>query len=152
MAFLKAEQAEYQLTADGHVDIYRRNFADYGEFIRKRYRFAAQNFGGYDRLKDVVSVLFAVRGDTDTDMEITYITDYERRKDLMGLKAFSWRLSPRNLAYRCLGVNRFAAVLRRRPGCRHIRHFTMMLENSKKGQDMSVISAQIYYNYQGRDR
>ena len=152
VAFLKAEQAEYQLTADGHVDIYRRSFADYEGPIRKRYRFAVQNFGGYDRLKDVGSVLFAVRGDTDTDMDVTYITDYERRKDLMGLKAFSWRLSPRNLAYRCLGVNRFAAVLRRRPGCRHIRHFTMMLENNHHGQDMSVISAQIYYNYQGRDR
>ena len=152
IAFLMGEQAEYQLTADGHVDIYRRNFADYEGGIRKKYRFAAQNFGGYDRLKDVSTVLFAVRGDTDTDMEITYVTDYEKRKDRTNLRAFSWRLSPRNLDYRYLGVNRFAAVLRRRPGCRHIRHFTMMLENNEHGQDMSVISAQIYYNYQGRDR
>lgn len=152
IAFLMGDQAEYQLTADGHVDIYRRNFADYEGAIRKKYRFAAQNFGGYDRLKDVSTVLFAVRGDTDTDMEITYVTDYEKRKDRTNLRAFSWRLSPRNLAYRYLGVNRFAAVLRRRPGCRHIRHFTMMLENNEHGQDMSVISAQIYYNYQGRDR
>lgn len=151
-AFLESGGVTYQLTVNGHVDSYRRIFADYGEPIRKRYRFATQSFGGYDRLKDVTGAVFAVRGDTDTDIEITYATDYEERKDLTHIRSFTWRLFPRNLGYRNLAVARFATVARRRPGCRHIRHFTMTLENGKLGQDMSVISAQIYYNYQGRDR
>ena len=152
VAFLNSDTDKYQLTGDGHVDIYRRSFADYGEAICKRYRFATQNFGSYDRLKDVTGVILTVRGDTDTDIGITYTTDYEVRKDLTNIRSWSWRLAPRNLAYRYLGVTRFATVARRRPGCRHIRHFAITLENNKVGTDMSVISAQIYYTFQGRDR
>ena len=152
VAFVDSGEAKYQLTAGGEVDIYCRSFADYGEAIRKRYRFATQSFGSYDRLKDVKTVIFAVRGDTDTDIAITYLTDYEQREDKTNIRVYSWRLVPRNLAYRSLAVNRFAAVARRRPCCRHVRHFTMALENNEAGQDMSVISAQIYYTFQGRDR
>lgn len=152
VAFVDSGEAKYQLTGDGQVDIYRRNFADYGEAIRKIYRFATQNFGTYDRLKDVKTVIFSVRGDTDTDIGITYLTDYEKREDKTNIRVYSWRLVPRNLKYRNLSVNRFAAVARRRPCCRHVKHFTMTLENSNAGQDMSVISAQIYYNFQGRER
>lgn len=152
LAFLESGGVKYQLTVNGHVDSYRRIFADYGGSIRKKYRFATQHFGGYDRLKDVTGAVFAVRGDTDTDIRVTYGTDYEDREDLTRIRSFTWRLFPRNLEYRNLGVTRFATVARRRPGCRHIRHFSMALENEKLGQDMSVISAQIYYNYQGRDR
>ena len=151
-AFLESGGVKFQLTAEGHVDSYRRIFADYGEAIRKKYRFATQQFGGYDRLKDVQAVIFAVRGDTDTDIRITYATDYEEREDLTHIRSFTWRLSPRNLKYRNLGVTRFATVARRRPCCRHVRHFAMALENRELGQDMSVISAQIHYNFQGRDR
>lgn len=152
VAFLSSEAARWQLTAEGAVDTYRRNFADYGEGITKKYRFATQYMGGYDRLKDVVGAVLVVRGDTDTDIGVTYITDYETRRDLTPIRSYSWKLVPRNLAYRFLGVRRFATVARRRPMCRHIRHFSMLLENGTAGMDMSVISAQIYYNYQGRDR
>jgi hypothetical protein len=152
VSFFTNNNVKYQLTANGHVDIYRRNYADYGEAIQKKYRFATQNFGSYDRLKDVKTVIFAVRGDTDTDIEVTYNTDYETRKDLTNIRSWSWRLVPRNLKYRYLGVTRFATVARRRPCCRHIRHFAMSLYNNEAGKDMSVISAQIYYNFQGRDR
>jgi hypothetical protein len=152
VAFIKTATDKFQLTADGYVDSYRRSYADYGEAIHKVYRFATQHMGGYDRLKDVVGAIFVVRGDTDVDIDITYTTDYESRKDLTPIKAYSWRLVPRNLAYRFLGVQRFATVARRRPMCRHIRHFSMTLENNTVGTDMAVISAQIYYNYQGRDR
>lgn len=152
VAFIKTATDKFQLTADGYVDSYRRSYADYGEAIHKVYRFATQHMGSYDRLKDVVGAIFVVRGDTDVDIDITYTTDYESRKDLTPIKAYSWRLVPRNLAYRFLGVQRFATVARRRPMCRHIRHFSMTLENNTVGTDMAVISAQIYYNYQGRDR
>ena len=103
-------------------------------------------------IKDVVSVLFSVRSDTDTVVRITYMTDYENREDLTPIRSFSWRLVPRNLAYRFLGVRRFATVARRKPGCRHIRHFSMRLENNELATDLSVVSAQIFYTYQGRER
>lgn len=152
-AFLHTDAAEnYHLGPDGSLTVFRRTFADYGQPIRKVYRFATQYMGGYDRLKDVTSVLFAVRGDTDTDIDILYTTDYEERYDLTPIRSYSWRLSPRNLAYRFLGVRRFATVVRRRPGCRHIRHFAVTLSNETLGTDMSVVSAQVFYKYQGRER
>ena len=46
----------------------------------------------------------------------------------------------------------FALTAVRRPGSRHVRHFTMTLENHEAFRDMSLVGAQIYYNYQGRDR
>ena len=143
---------QYHLGTDGSVTIFRRLFADYGKAIEKVYRFATQYMGSYDRLKNIVSVLFSVRGDTDTEIDIEYCTDYERRRDLTPIRSYFWKLSPRNLAYRALHITRFATVARRRPGCRHVRHFTMTLSNSKIGMDMSVLSAQIFYNFQGRER
>ena len=152
-AFLTADTGEhYHLGIEGSLTIFRRVFADYGKAIEKKYRFATQNMGSYDRLKNIVSVLFSVRGDTDTEIEVEYSTDHERRKDLTPIRSYFWKLSPRNLAYRALHVAKFATVARRKPGCRHVRHFTMTLSNNEIGMDMSVLSAQIFYNFQGRER
>ena len=131
---------------------FRRVFADYDKGIEKRYRFATQNMGSYDRLKNITGVLLTVRGDTDTEIEIEYTTDHEVRRDLTPVRSMSWRLSPRNLMYRILSINRFATTAGRRPGCRHVRHFAMTLSNDVAGMDMSVVSAQIFYNFQGRER
>ncbi len=152
VAFIKGEGAGYHLDALGRVSALRRNWQDYGEGIDKRYRFAAQHFGSLDRLKDVTRCVFTVRGDTDTTIDIQYDTDYGTRRDLTPIRVFSWRLFPRNMVYRYLGVTRFAAVAVRRPGCRHVRHFAMELSNATAGQDMAVISAEVYYRNQGRDR
>ena len=108
--------------------------------------------GGYDRLKDVTDVIFAVRGDTNTFLEVDYITDHETRRDRTAVRATRWRLAPRNMAFRELGVRAFATVARRKPMCRHARHFTMELSNNEIGMDMAVISAQVFYRYQGRDK
>lgn len=152
-AFIRSDAAQsYHLSVDGGFVAFRREFADFDTPIHKVYRFATQHMGGYDRLKDVVSVIFAVRGDTDADIDIWYSTDYESRKDRTPIRAYSWRLAPRNMAFRYMGVRKFATVARRRPGCRHIRHFAMKLENNTKGSDLSVVSAQIFYTFQGRDR
>lgn len=152
IAFLSEADAKYHLGDDGHLSAMRRNFTDYGEAIHKVYRFATQYMGSYDRLKDVVGVIIVARGDTDTDIRLFYSTDYEYREDLTPIQSCSWRLSPRNMAFRYMGVQRFAAVARRRPGCRHVRHFYMRLENNEPVMDMSVISAQIFYKFTGRDR
>lgn len=151
-AFLTVDRAMLHLDGVGRVTAMCRNHRDYDAPIHKKYRFAAQYLGSYDRLKDILGVIFTVQGDTDTLINITYETDCEKRADLTPVRAVSWRLSPRNLAYRDLGFRKFAAVARRRPGCRHVRHFTMALENNELGMDMAVISAQVLYRYRGRER
>ena len=152
VAFFKENQLCFHLNKEGRLTALRNTYLDYGGAIEKVYQFAAQTLGGYDRLKDVLSVIFVVRSDSNTEVNITYITDYEQRADLTPIRAYSWRLVPRDLSHRFLGVARFATVARRRPYCRHVRHFSMRLESSTPATDMSVISAQIFYRYQGRDK
>lgn len=142
----------WHINASGQLTHFERCFADYGEKIEKSFRFATQFFGGYDRLKNVNSVLISVRSDTNSVTDLTYTTDYEVRKDLTPLGSLAYRLVPRNLTYRSLKGRGFASVFRRRPMCRRVRHFTMELTNNEIGQDLSIVSAQILYNYQGRFR
>ena len=151
-SFLSAGRTTMHLDGEGRVSAMCRDFQDYGAAIKKKYRFAAQNMGGYDRLKNVTDVIFAVRGDTNTFLDVDYITDHERRRDLTPVRATSWRLSPQNLSFRDLSVNPFTAVARRKPLCRHVRHFTMELSNNEIGMDMAVISAQVFCRDQGRDK
>lgn len=150
--FFSAGQRLHELRGDGRVLRFERTYADCNGPIRKLYQFATQHFGSYERLKDVRRVLFQTRSDTDTRIQITYRTDYETRRDRTDITSFSWRLCPRDLTHRYLGVPQFAVTAVRRPGCRHVRHFTMTLENNEAFRDMSLVGAQIYYNYQGRDR
>jgi hypothetical protein len=142
----------YHLDNKGRVTAFERVFSDYGEAIEKVYRFPTQLFGGYDRLKDVLYILLSIRSDTDSDIDIKYESDYETRYDMTPVSTYSYRLSPRNLAHRCLSTSRYAFVAKRRPGCRHIRHFSMTLSNNKAGEDLAIVSMQIYYRYQGKER
>lgn len=152
VAFFGSGNIRCHMNARGRITEFQRVFGDYGQAIQKRYQFATQTMGGYDRVKNISGVLFTVRSDTDTVIHITYTTDHEIRKDLTPIRSYSWRTVPRNLAYRYMGVRRFATVARRKPGCRHVRHFSMTLENNEFGADMSVVSAQIFYKLQGRER
>ena len=142
----------HHLNRLGQVTRFDRVFSDYEQAIEKVYLFPAMFFDTYERLKDVTKVLLQVRSDTDTDVQIQYNTDYNTRYDASSVQSYGWRLSPRNLAYRYLGVQRFAKVAVRRPGCRHIRHFSMRLSNDVAGQDLAIISAQVYFRYVGVDR
>lgn len=125
---------------------------DYGQGIQKRYTFPTQFFGTYDRLKDVTRVIFSVRPTTSSRIAVTYVTDWEERRDLTDVDTTAWRLFPRQLERRDLRSTKFASVAIRRPGCRHIRHFQMRLENDEPQCDIGVTFAQIFYKYQGRDR
>ena len=120
--------------------------------IDKVFRFATQFFGSYDSLKTVNEAIITTRSDTVTNMELTYLTDYEQRKDLSDLIATSWRLVPRDLTHRNLEGSGFAKVFKRKPHCRRIRYFTMRLENNQPRHDMTVVSAQIFYVFNGRQR
>lgn len=154
IAYIKHVDDLYHLSASGGASAFRRDhFSDYdNQPIEKVYQFATQMMGTYDRLKNVVSVIFVVRSDTDTVTQIEYITDYEKRYDLTPIQSFHWRLAPLNLGFLYLGYTRFGTVQRRNPMCRHVRHFAMRLENNVAGHDLSVVSAQVYFNYQGRQR
>lgn len=154
----------YHLNASGQITEMVRSFSDYPHdetengvtrrvgAIEKYYRFPAQNFNNYDVYKNVTSVIFVVRSDTDSLISITYHSDWEERQDLTDILAYKWRLCPRNLAYRFLGVPKYAVIARRRPGCRNIRHFAMSLSNNMPDNDLSVIKAQVFYKMQGRQR
>ena len=151
-AFFRTVDKSYHLDAHGRVTVFNRTFLDYWQAIEKVYQFPPQFFDSYDRLKDILYCIFTVRSDTDSVVRIRYDSDYETRHDQTEIRSLSWRLVPRNLAYRCLSIQRFAHVARRKPGCRHIRHFSVRLENNEPAQDLSIISAQIYFRYLGRDR
>ena len=151
-AFFRTVDKSYHLGPNGRVTVFERTFLDYGGAIEKVYQFPPQFFDSYDRLKDILYCIFTTRSDTDSVVRIRYDSDYERRYDLTDILSMSWRLSPRNLAFRCLSIQRFACVSRRKPGCRHVRHFSIRLENDKPAQDLAIVSAQIYFRYLGRER
>lgn len=142
----------YHLNAAGKLTKFTETFSDYGGAIEKVYQFATQYMGGYDRYKDVRSVMLAIRSDTVSKTDVVYLSDYETRYDQTPIESGTWTLKFRNLKRRYLGVMKFARVERRTPMCRHVRHFSMRLENNRTGDDLSVVSAQIFYTYQGRQK
>lgn len=142
----------YHLDKEGRVSRFVRTFRDYGGGIEKFYRFAAQDFGNLERQKHISKVILATRSDTDTVLQLSYDTDQGRRKDQTPIRSYCWRLAPRNLDFRYLGIRRFAHVSVRRPGGRYVRYFTMELENSEPGCDMSVVSAEVYGEFVIKER
>ena len=92
VAFATEYEDVYHVDSKGRITTFMRVFADYGGVadggwpIRKVYQFATQIFNSYDNLKNVNSVIIATRSDTNGTTEVTYITDYEKRKDLTDLR------------------------------------------------------------------
>ena len=132
--------------------IFERTFLDFGEAIEKIYRFPTQHFGSYDRLKTVKSVVFSTRADAQTRTHITWGCDYGTREDKTPIEAGAYQLSPRDLSRRDLSGRPYALVARRKPGYHNIHHFSMKLYNNDAGKDLSVVSAQIFYTFRGRER
>lgn len=151
-AWLRRADKWFYGTATGMIVKESDEYVDFGLPITRRFQFATQFFDTYEVFKDVVKVIFAVRSDTNTVINIRYETDYESREDLTPIRAYSYQLSPRNLAYRILSTIRYAMANVRTPNCKHIRHFAMVLTNSEPYTDMSLIGAQIFYRYSGGDR
>lgn len=144
--------ATYYGTANGSIAKFIEQYSDFNESIPRRYTFATQNFGTYEVLKDVLKIVFAVRSDTDTSMTILYKTDYGIRADLTPIRAYSWRLAPRDLTHRSLRPLLFAGTAIRTPRCFHVRHFQMQVYSNTINTDMSIVSAQIIYRFSREDR
>ena len=94
--------------------------------------------------KHIKKLLLTTRSDTDTVIDLSYETDCGSRQDLTPVRAYSYRLLPRNLSFRYLGVRRFAHVSVRVPGCRYVQYFTLRLSNNQPGCDLSIVSAQVF--------
>jgi len=141
----------YHLDAMGRVTKMANVFSDYNEPISKKYTFPVLFFGGYDRLKDVSGAIFALKSSSSSKVTVTYKTDWEERTDNTQLETHAWSLVPRDLKYRDLRCGQPTQVFKRKPGCRHIRHFQVILSNDET-RDMGVIFAQIFYKFQGRER
>ena len=145
--------ATYLVSRDAKIVRLGPVYNDFGDGIRKVYQLPARNFGSYDRLKNIRSVMFTLRDDTPSDTKIIYQTDYETRADPIPLRVAGYdRLSGRDLETRDLSVPRHAAAFRRKPKCNHVRHFSCRLESDDAGYDLSVQSVEIQIRYEGRDR
>lgn len=162
-AFVKHEDTLHYLCRDGRITAMGKftepdspfgdfMYSDYGKPIQKKYVTPYMFFADYDKLKDVTNVIFTVSSDTWSRMHVTYTTDCEVRKDFTDVTYLYHRFAPRNLNARCLSRKTYTATVRRKPGCRHVRYFSMTIENAETGMDMSLVSAQIFYKKQGRDR
>ena len=151
-SLIRTAAKNYYLNYDGRVVVFDASYSDFGESYERRYQFATQFFGSYDRLKSVTRAIFSLRSDTDLDASITYKSDWESRDDLTDIQHVNWRLVPRNLRFRNLKANRFAITAIRAPRCIHVRHFAMILTCTSVGCDMPILSAQLFYKYEGRDR
>lgn len=139
-------------TATGMIVKQSDRYADFDLPINRKFRFATQFFDTYEVFKDVTKVILMVRSDTNTVINITYESDYETRDDPTPIHAYSYALSPRNLAFRVLSTIRYAMTNVRKPGCIHIRHFSMTLTNNEIYTDMSLVGAQVFYRYSGGDK
>lgn len=147
-----ADDVLYEVTENGTVAVFSPVFMDFKQPIEKIYRFPPRNFESYDRLKNIKSMLFTTRGDSNTNTRVTYKCDYGSRVDPKNLVSSSWSLVPRNLKRRNLSCHPFAAVFRRKPGYHNIRHLQVELYNNEAGVDLSIVSAQIFYEFRGRQR
>ena len=96
--------------------------------------------------------MFSTRADAQTRTHITWGCDYGTREDKTPIEAGAYQLSPRDLARRDLSGRPYALVARRKPGYHNIHHFSMKLYNNDAGKDLSVVSAQIFYTFRGRER
>lgn len=162
-AFCRGENELHYLTPDGRLvamgsftesdnPFSDLSYTDFGEPIPKRYATPVMFFSDGDRLKDINSVIFTVASDTWSRLHVTYTTDCETRRDQTEALYLFYRFLPRNLGARSLAPKTYSATIRRKPGCRHVRYFSMLIESTEKGTDMNLVSIQIYYRKQGRDR
>ena len=147
---------DFSLNSEGQITMLTEELNDYGEPIDKMYRFAVMNFGSYDSRKNVNSVIVILGSEKESVTELIYRTDYEARADLTPLcvglpQSAGADSSPKGGAELRL-EEMHPAVFRRRPMCRRVLHFTMLLVNANVNEDLEIIGAQIFYNLQGRLR
>ena len=143
----------FHINQQGKLTGLHNQYNDYGYAYERLFRFPTMNFGSYDCLKNVNSVIVTLGAYVPENTELWYLTDYETRQDLTNLRVVDDVVYEAN---RVVGTrpdsSRVPAVFRRRPMCRRVLHFTMKLINSNLNEDFELVGAQVYYNLQGRLR
>ena len=153
VALIREAGEIYHIDGQGRLSGLHNEYNDYGEPIERVFRFPTMNFSSYDCRKNVNSVLLTLGAYEVENTSLLYLTDYETRQDLTNLQVVDAETYE---AQRTVGTRpqseRTPAVFRRRPMCRRILHFTMMLINENLNEDLELISAQVFFNQQGRLR
>lgn len=140
MGFLPLANDELYECAFNRVFAFEPVFKDFEESaIEKIYRFPPRDFGGYDRLKNIKSILVTTRSDAPTNTVLKYVCDYKERTD------------PTNLVVNPNERN-FAVVFRRKPGFHNMHHLGIEMSNNTAGEDLNLLSAKIFYEYRGRQK
>lgn len=152
-AFAQELDKLWEATPDGWLVEYTRNYTDFDEQpIEKLYTLPTQYFGSYDRLKNINSVMFSTEIEGKLNTEIEWRCDWAKRVDMTPLTGSTYSLVPRDLSYRDLSCKPYPLVARRKPGWHNVHHFSLRLYNNQVGEDLSVGSIQIFYNFRGRTR
>ncbi len=120
--------------------------------IEKYYQLPVMFFDTYDRRKNVTSVIVTMRGDSNTLAKLVYYSDSGNRNDPTDLACYGWKLFPRDLSTWSLAQFKYVRPFRRKPCMKRIHHFSLRIENNILSHDLSLISVQVFYNYQGRQR
>ena len=97
-------------------------------------------------------MLLTLHCGADSDITLDYETDWGAYTDPITIRGYAFRLVPRNLALRCLGLRPFAHVVRRRPPAKDVRHFAMKLRNALPGQDLGIVGAEVAWRETRREK
>ena len=122
---------------DGDKKIY----SDFGDFaIDYVYVIPPSVMGSYSNEKEVSKACFTVDRDVPTRTVITYISDFERRRDLTDIIVKKNEKTP------------FSMVFIRRPRALRVHHLSVRLECNECGSGFSMLTSQIFFKYMQEER
>ena len=122
---------------DGDKKIY----SDFGDFaIDYVYVIPPSVMGSYSNEKEVSKACFTVDRDVPTRTVITYISDFERRRDLTDIIVKKNEKTP------------FSMVFIRRPRAVRVHHLSVRLECNECGSGFSMLTSQIFFKYMQEER
>lgn len=140
----EAGERLFTVSVDGRISEFVNSFADHDEAIEKICELPLRTLGSYHRFKAICGVLFTTCGDAPMDTRVTWSCDFFSREDPTHLTVTIPAGQEPNRA--------LPAVFRRNPGFHSLRHLSARLYNNTAGEDLSFVSAQIIYEYRGRQR
>lgn len=96
--------------------------------------------GSYANEKEVAKAVFTVDRDVPTDTSITYLTDFERRRELTDIIVKAKESTP------------FSMVFVRRPRSLRVHHLSLRLECKEAGKGFSLLTAQLFFKYMQEEK
>lgn len=125
---------------EGRVAMLISDYRDFDEGYRAIWRMPVRGFNLAYRLKTVVEMWVTVRTDTNTRIQVRYITDEEQNgvleEEPILASSFSWRtFAWDTFTWRIFA---FARTFRRKPKKKKIQYFAVEFENSDPGRDLNI--------------